>query len=363
MYQAPLPDHVQNLTDEQTHELITQARASLGKDVVILGHHYQRDEVIRHADHTGDSLKLAKVARDLRETKNIIFCGVHFMAETTNIMAAPHQRVSLPDMRAGCDMADMAQSKDVAKSWKEANDAGITSIVPVTYINSTAALKAFVGEQGGVVCTSGNAKTVIKWALERGEHLFFFPDQHLGRNISKVLGFDPAKDMVLWDPDKHLGGNTIEQLRSAKIWLWKGHCPVHAMFTVKQIYALRKDSPETKIIVHPECAMEVVDLADDIGSTEQIIDKVRKSPAGTAWAVGTEKHLVERMAAQFPDKKITSLNPYTCLCGTMNRISAKHLAWVLSDLRETGVLRNSIEVAPKVADLARLALQRMFDLS
>ncbi len=363
MYQAPLPDYIQKLTDDKVHELITEARAALGDDCVILGHHYQRDEVIRHADHTGDSLKLAKTARDLQETKNIIFCGVHFMAETTNIMAAPHQRVSLPDMRAGCDMADMAQAKDVAMSWQEAVAAGLNSIVPVTYINSTAALKAFVGDHGGIVCTSGNAAKVIQWALERGRHLFFFPDQHLGRNIAKKLGFDPAKDMVLWDPDKPLGGNSYESLQAARVWLWQGHCPVHAMFTVKQIQTLRREAPATRIIVHPECAMEVVDLADDIGSTEQIITKIRQSPAGTTWAVGTEKHLVERLAAEFSDKKIISLNPYTCLCGTMNRISARHLAWILCDLRETGVLRNQIDVAPKLAAAARLALQRMFELS
>ncbi len=362
MYQAPLPEHITKLTDEQVHELIDAARQALGDDCVILGHHYQRDEVIRHADHTGDSLKLAKIARDLKETKNIVFCGVHFMAETTDIMAAAHQRVSLPDMRAGCDMADMAQSKDVVRAWQEATAAGLSNIVPVTYINSTAALKAFVGEHGGIVCTSGNARAAISWALERGEHLFFFPDQHLGRNISKALGFDAERDMLLWDPQQPLGGHSAEDLARKKIWLWKGHCPVHAMFTVKQIHALRQNAPQTRIIVHPECAMEVVDLADAIGSTEQIIDAIRTSEAGSAWAVGTEKHLVERLAEQFPDKKITSLNPYTCLCGTMNRISARHLAHILSELRETGKLHNQIEVTPTVAASARLALQRMFDL-
>ena len=363
MLQEPLPQKIESLSDDAVHELITSARRKLGDSVVILGHHYQRDEVIRHADFTGDSLKLARCGRDARTARHIIFCGVHFMAETADILAAEGQSVSLPDLQAGCDMADMAETADVRQAWKDAEAAGLSGIVPVTYINSKASLKAFVGDHGGAICTSGNARQVVTWALEQGKHLFFFPDQHLGRNICKQLGLDPAKDMLMWDPEKFLGGNTPEALKTARVWLWKGHCPVHALFGVHHIERLRKESPETKILVHPECAMEIVDRADLSGSTEFIIKTVKASPAGSSWAIGTEKHLVERLAAENPDKKIVSLNPYTCLCGTMNRISARNLAWVLDDLANGLPLRNPIKVPENIAKSATIALERMFALS
>jgi quinolinate synthase len=362
LVQPQLPPHLRDMPDEQVHALISKSKAILGDRCVILGHHYQRDEVIRHADFTGDSLKLARIARDMKDAPYIIFCGVHFMAETADILTASHQQVSLPDLQAGCDMADMAETWDVEAAWGEAVAAGAGKIIPVTYINSKASLKAFVGRHGGTICTSGNARTVIEWALEEGQHLFFFPDQHLGRNICKSIGLDPERDMLLWDPKKPLGGHTPEKIRAARIWLWQGHCPVHALFTLHQIKKLRHDKPDVKIIVHPECAMEVVDASDMSGSTEQIIKAIETAPAGTTWAVGTEKHLVERLAANNPDKKILSLNPYTCLCGTMNRISARHLAWVLEDLVAGRPLRNQITVDEQTADESREALNRMFNL-
>jgi len=288
---------------------------------------------------------------------------VHFMAESADILTKPWQKVSLPDLRAGCDMADMADAGDVRLAYKDCDALGIKNVIPITYINSTAGLKAIVGERGGSVCTSSNAEKIISWALERSEHLFFFPDQHLGRNICKKLGLDPEKDMLLWDPKKYLGGHTPEVLKEKKIWLWAGHCPVHALFSVHQIKKLRNESPQTKIIVHPECAMEVVDLADMSGSTDFIIRTIDASEKGSSWSVGTEKHLVERIARNHPDKVITSLNPFTCLCSTMNRISAESLEDVLKVLYETGELKNQITVSEPTASLALKALDQMFQLS
>lgn len=339
--QPALPIHITQLSDSAAHDLVRSAKAKLGNDLLILGHHYQRDEVIQHADVTGDSLKLAKLAKESR-AKNIVFCGVHFMAETADMLTDGQRFVSLPDLGAGCDMADMAEVRDVEDSWQSALEAGAKDIIPVTYINSSAALKAFVGRNGGVICTSSNAKAIVTWALERGKHVFFFPDQHLGRNIAKGMGLDVVKDMLLWDPKKHLGGHKPEIINSRKIWLWKGHCPVHALFTVQQVKKIREESPETKIIVHPECAMEIVDVSDMSGSTDFIIKTISASLTGSKWAVGTEKHLVERLAQQHKDKTITSLNPFTCLCGTMNRISLHNLAWVLDGLVKTGAQHNRI---------------------
>lgn len=363
LFQEPIPTWLAEMSDDQVHHLVEQLKEKLRKQILILGHHYQRDEVIVHADYTGDSLKLARIGAQFSDRRFIIFCGVHFMAETAVILGSADQQVSLPDLNAGCDMADMAETRDVKEAWQDAEDAGCRRIVPVTYVNSKAALKAFVGEKGGTVCTSSNAAKIVTWALERGEHVFFFPDQHLGRNICKSLGLDPEKDMLLWDPKKPLGGHTPDVINSKKVWLWQGHCPVHALFTVQQIRKLRAESPDTKIIVHPECSMEIVDLADGYGSTEQIITKIAESPAGSKWAVGTEKHLVERLASQHPDKKITSLNPFTCLCATMNRISLRHLAWVLSDLDKGLPLRNRIEVAGPIIEASKKALDTMMTLS
>ena len=362
MYQEPIPERFANMPDEQVHALITSAKAKLGPSCVILGHHYQRDEVIRHADFIGDSLKLARLGKEQEKAKYVIFCGVHFMAETSYILAQPGQQVSLPDLEAGCEMADMADATDVKSAWSDVAKLGITGVIPVTYINSSAALKGHVGEYDGAICTSSNAKQIVTWALSRGQHVFFFPDQHLGRNISKGLGLSTESDMLLWDPTKYLGGHTEEKIRSTKIWLWKGHCPVHALFSVRQIETLRKEDPAVKVIVHPECSMEVVDRSDMSGSTEFIINTVAAAPAGTSWAVGTEKHLVERLAAQFPDKKIVSVNPFTCLCGTMNRISARNLAWVLDDLVEGRPLRNPITVPADIAKQATKALDRMLTI-
>jgi len=359
MRQEPLPEKFSKMSDEDIHSSIIAAKKTLGPTCVILGHHYQRDEVIRHADFTGDSLKLARLGREQTKARHVVFCGVHFMAETSFMLASPGQQVSLPDMEAGCDMADMADATDVKSVWDDVAKLEITNIVPITYINSSAALKAHVGEHGGAICTSSNAKKVVTWALERGKHVFFFPDQHLGRNVAKGLGLDPVQDMLLWNPAKHLGGRSEQELRSARIWLWRGHCPVHALFTVKQIDSLRREDPSVKVIVHPECAMEVVDRSDLSGSTEFIINTVAASPAGSSWAIGTEKNLVERIAAQHPDKKIVSVNPFTCLCGTMNRISARHLAWVLDDLVVGKPLRNPITVPADIAAKALKALDIM----
>lgn len=358
-----LPEHIAGLSDEQAHALIRHAKKTLGSKVVILGHHYQRHDVIEHADFTGDSLKLARIAQEHKSSRYIIFCGVHFMAESADMLTGGECQVCLPDLGAGCDMADMADARDVEIAWSEAIDAGASKIVPVTYINSSAALKAFVGKNGGVICTSSNAKAVITWAMEHGKHLFFFPDQHLGRNVCKNLGFDPKTDMLLWDPKKFLGGNTKENLLNTRIWLWQGHCPVHALFTVHQIKKLRENSPQTKILVHPECSMEIVDLSDLNGSTDFIIKTIEASPAGSSWAVGTEKHLVERLAKNHPDKTITSLNPFTCLCSTMNRISLHNLAWVMDCIAKGEPMPNRIQVAPDVAKHALLALNRMMELS
>lgn len=360
--QEALPAHISNLTDDEAHGLVRKLKAELGTDTIILGHHYQRDEVIEHADFTGDSLQLARIARD-SSAKNIVFCGVHFMAESADMLTGGKRFVSLPDLGAGCDMADMAEARDVEDSWNDAIAAGATNIIPVTYINSSAALKAFVGRNGGIICTSSNAKAVVTWALEHGKHVFFFPDQHLGRNIAKALGLDPVADMLLWDPKKPLGGQKAETLHAKKIWLWKGHCPVHALFTVHQVKKIRAAAPETKILVHPECAMEIVDVSDLSGSTDFIIKTVAASAAGSKWAIGTEKHLVERLAAMHPDKTITSLNPFTCLCGTMNRISLHNLAWILDGLVHGGHQHNKISVDPETTNDAMAALNRMFELS
>jgi quinolinate synthase len=360
--QPTLPDSVTRLTADEAHHVVRRMKAKLGSNVLILGHHYQRDEVIEHADITGDSLKLAKAAQAC-DANNIIFCGVHFMAESADMLTGGKRFVSLPDLGAGCDMADMADVRDVSDAWHEALSAGAGDIIPVTYINSSAALKAFVGKNGGVICTSSNAHKIVTWALEHGKHLFFFPDQHLGRNICKALGLSVTQDMLLWDPKKPLGGHDAATIRQRRVWLWKGHCPVHALFTVHQVKKLRESSPETKILVHPECAMEIVDVADLSGSTDFIIKTVAAAPSGSKWAIGTEKHLVERLARQYADKTITSLNPYTCLCSTMNRISIHNLAWVMEGLGERGEHLNQIRVPEVVAQDAMKALDRMMQLS
>ncbi len=359
----PLPDRYLRLSDDEMDARIVAAKRTLGERLVILGHHYQRDEVIKFADFTGDSLKLARAAASRGAAEFIVFCGVHFMAESADILRAPHQKVLLPDLAAGCSMADMAAEDQLEVCWRELRALGVDvdRIVPVTYINSSAAIKAFVGEHGGVVCTSTNAGAVMSWALERGERLLMLPDQHLGRNTGYKLGI-PLDRMAVWDPHEINGGLTADEARNAKLLLWKGHCSVHTRFTVQQIQAFRKKYPEGKVIAHPECTFDVVQAADLAGSTEFIIDTLRKSPSGSVWAVATEIHLVNRLMHELaPDRTIVTLDPFGCLCSTMFRVSPNHLLWVLEGLVE-GTLHNQIVVPEETKRWAKLALDRMLEI-
>lgn len=360
MVQAPLSPAYTELPDDVTAARIDAARAQLGKEVVILGHHYQRDEIIRHADYRGDSYKLAKDANKHPEADTIIFCGVHFMAESADILTPDHVRVILPNMAAGCSMADMANIFQVRRAWRDlAGALGTTDgIIPVTYINSAANLKAFVGEHGGTVCTSTNAPTAVQWALEQGEKVLFFPDQHLGRNTGVRLGYNPDSEMVLWDPFKPLGGNTPEAIRAAKFILWKGHCSVHKRFTVEQIERARAEFPGIQVVVHPECTLDVVRAADLNGSTEFILKTVTDAPSGSMFAVGTEINLVNRLAKEMPDKTIFCLDPQICPCSTMYRIHPSYLLWVLEE-RLQGRIVNHVIVPDDVKTWAKVALDRM----
>ncbi len=372
MYQAPLPEEYLNLPPEEVSARIRAAKKQLGNRLVILGHHYQRDEIIEHADFRGDSYKLAKDARACADAEFIVFCGVHFMAESADILAGPLQKVILPNLAAGCSMADMANHFQVKNCWKdlektlnavgssevESNAEGKTRVIPVTYINSAANLKSFVGERGGTVCTSTNAPAAVKWALEQGDKVLFFPDQHLGRNTGVKLGYDPDRDMVLWDPFKPLGGNTVEDLRRATFFLWKGHCSVHKRFSVEQINNARAENPGINILVHPECELEVVSAADYVGSTEYIINTVRDAEPGSSWAVGTEINLVNRLAHEYPDRKVFCLDEQICPCATMYRIHPTFLCWVLENLVK-GEVVNQIIVPEKVREFALAALNRM----
>ena len=349
-------------------ELVERARAAkeaLGERVFVLGHHYQRDEVIQFADVTGDSFKLAREAAARPGAEYVVFCGVHFMAESADILTAEHQRVVLPDLAAGCSMADMAAFDQVEECWDDLVEAGVADLtVPVTYMNSSAAIKAFTGRHGGTVCTSSNAKTALTWALDkvgRGGKVLFLPDQHLGRNTYvRDLG-GPLEDCVVWDPHKPMGGLTVEQLRDATMILLRGHCSVHGRFTVEAVEAARREVPDVRIIVHPECRHEVVELADEVGSTERIIATIAAAPPGTAWAVGTELNLVQRLAAQFPEQRILFLEKNVCYCSTMNRIDLPHLVWALESLVEGRVV-NEIQVEAETARWARAALDQMLAL-
>jgi quinolinate synthase len=362
LVQVPLPADVTSATPDDVQARIVRAKQALGSRLLILGHHYQRDEVIRHADITGDSFKLAQHAAAHPEAEFIVFCGVHFMAESADILSAAHQQVMLPDLTAGCTMADMAESDQVDESWDEITEVIGEDIVPVTYMNSNAALKAFVGRHGGAVCTSSNARAVIDWALRQKPRVFFFPDQHLGRNTGYRMGI-PLERMPLWDPYERRGGLTEEQLRQAQIVLWKGHCSVHNRFTPEMVDARRAEIPGVKVIVHPECRFEVAQKADAIGSTEGIIKALEASPAGTQWAVGTELNLVSRLAREMaPAKKIVSLDDCFCLCGTMFRIDPPHLLWTLEALVE-GRRVNEIRVPEAMAKDARVALDRMLAIT
>jgi quinolinate synthase len=345
-------------------ERIHAAREQLGRDVVILGHHYQRDEVIRFADFTGDSYKLSQLAA-AADGRYIVFCGVHFMAESADILARPGQATVLPDLNAGCSMADMAEITQVEDAWEQFVAMGLTTddghgITPITYMNSTAAIKAFCGERGGLVCTSSNANGAFKWGFQKNQKLFFLPDQHLGRNTGFALGI-PLEEMVVWDPFQLQGGLTADRLRRAKVILWKGHCSVHQRFLPEHVDKVRAAHPGIRVIVHPECRLEVCRKADDIGSTEHIIKAVKSAPAGTKFAIGTEIHLVNRLAKSTPDKMVITLDDAGCLCTTMYRISPQHLCWALENLVEGNVV-NQIKVRDNVKHWARVALDRMLEI-
>jgi quinolinate synthase len=366
-----LPDGYLGLSDDEMDRRIAAARETLGRRLVILGHHYQRDEVMKFADYTGDSFKLARQVGQRPDAEFIVFCGVHFMAESADVLSADHQQVILPDLAAGCSMADMADPDQLEQCWGdldqmlgETRGAGLQpgGVVPVTYINSAAAIKAFCGEHGGVVCTSSNAAATLKWAWERGERILFLPDQHLGRNTAYALGV-PLDRMVVWDPNEIWGGLEPDAVRNARIILWKGHCSVHTRFTVRQVENIRVQHPGVRVIVHPEVPWDVVQAADDAGSTEYIIKTVSESPAGSIWAVGTEVHLVNRLARQMaPDRTVLSLDQFGCLCSTMFRVSPNHLLWVLEGLVD-GQVHNRIVVPDDRKHWTRVALDRMLSIT
>ncbi|CAB4746515.1 unannotated protein [freshwater metagenome] len=346
-------------------DLVARARAArktLGSDVLVLGHHYQRNEVIEFADITGDSFKLAQEAANASSVENIIFCGVHFMAESADILTSDHQRVILPDLAAGCSMADMATANQVSKCWSELASIGVAGkVIPVTYMNSSAAIKSFTGEHGGIICTSSNAEAAMKWAFTQGQKILFLPDQHLGRNTAVLsLGLS-LEDCVLWNPWKPMGGLTEEQVKNAKVILWRGHCSVHGRFSIDSVNEIRNRVPGVQVLVHPECTHEVVSAADRVGSTEKIIQIVQASPAGSKWAIGTELNLVQRISQKNPDKEIYFLDKDICYCSTMNRIDLPHLVWAMESL-VSGTVVNQIRVAPEVAKYSKLALERMLAL-
>jgi len=338
------------------------ARAALGDRALILGHHYQRDEVIRFADITGDSFKLAQAAANQSSAEFIFFCGVHFMAESADILTSAQQRVILPDLAAGCSMADMATANQVNECWKELERLGVASrTTPVTYMNSSAAIKSFTGEHGGTICTSSNAKKSLEWAFAKSEKVLFLPDQHLGRNTAVLeLGLT-LDDCVLWNPWKPMGGLTEAEIRGAKMILWRGHCSVHGRFTRESILEVRTRIPGVQVIVHPECQYEVVSEADVVGSTEKIIQVVSRSAPGSKWAVGTELNLVSRLAAQNPDKEVVFLDKTVCYCSTMNRIDLPHLVWAMESI-VNGHVVNEITVDKRVAEYSKLALEQMLAL-
>jgi quinolinate synthase len=343
-------------------ERAEKARKALGSSAMVLGHHYQRDEVIQFADITGDSYKLAQAAADRREAEYIIFCGVHFMAESADILTAENQKVVLPDLAAGCSMADMASANQVDDAWRTLEKIGVSSkTIPITYMNSSAAIKAFTGANGGAVCTSSNAERAMKWAFEQGERVLFLPDQHLGRNTAVLKLGLKLEDCVLWNPWKPQGGLSENEIRNAKVILWRGHCSVHGRFSLNNVEEVRAKVPGVQVLVHPECQHDVVRSADLVGSTEMIIRAVSDSPAGSIWAVGTELNLVKRLAATNPDKKVLFLDKTICYCSTMNRIDLPHLVWAMESLA-SGRLVNQIQVPENVARDAKVALERMLAL-
>lgn len=358
-----LPISYMKTSPEELDARIADARVRLGKRLVILGHHYQRDEVIKYADYTGDSFNLSRYAASQRDAEFIMFCGVHFMAETADILSGPEQAVILPNLTAGCSMADMAQIDDVMDCWDDLQDVfgDDGGTVPITYMNSTAAIKALCGRNEGIVCTSSNAQATFEWAFGKGaSRVLFLPDQHLGRNTALKLGIG-LDEMVVWNPFKPLGGNTEDELRNARVVLWQGHCSVHTRFTVKQIEEAREKFPDIHVIVHPECTMEVVGAADSSGSTEFIKKAISEAPSGSTWAIGTEISMVKRLAAQNPDKTVFCLDSVVCPCSTMYRIHPAYVSWVLDGLNE-GVVVNQIQVDDFTAGEARIALDRMLSV-
>ena len=357
--QSPLPDRYTGASPDELAAWIGAAREALGGRLLVLGHHYQRDDVMVWADARGDSFGLSRIAAERTDAEYVVFCGVHFMAESADVLTGPHQQVLLPDLNAGCSMADMADIDQVEEAWDElATVTDVERIVPITYMNSSAALKAFVGRHGGAVCTSSNARAVLTWALAgRGDQVLFVPDQHLGRNTGFQLGYG-ADEMVVWDPRHGLGGLTDAAVKSARLLLWKGHCSVHQRFRPEHVAAFRTAHPDGIVVVHPECAHEVVELADQVGSTDYIIRAVAAAPEGAVIGVGTEIHLVRRLDAETPDKTVVCLDPLVCPCSTMSRIDPMHLAWVLEGLVD-GDVRNRITVDASTAEWARVALERM----
>ena len=357
-----LPISYMKMHPEELDSQIARAKDKLGQKLVILGHHYQRDEIIKYADFRGDSFNLSKYAASQLHAEFIVFCGVHFMAETADILSAPNQKVILPNLTAGCSMADMAQHDDVMDCWEYLQNilGNNADIIPITYMNSTASIKAICGRNNGIVCTSSNATKVFKWALDRGSRILFLPDQHLGRNTGLKMNM-ALEDMLVWNPFKPLGGHTEQDLRKSKLILWQGHCSVHTRFTVKQKETARLTHPEVRVVVHPDCTMDVVQAADDNGSTEYIIHVINNSPTGSTWAIGTEINLVKRLANENPDKTIFCLDPVVCPCSTMYRIHPAYLSWVLDALIE-GAIVNQITVNKDINTYAKLAVDRMLSI-
>ncbi|MFJ4039263.1 quinolinate synthase NadA [Microbacterium sp. NPDC090007] len=365
--QGELPRDYRDATDDELDARIRAAKQTLGDRVVVLGHFYQREEVVRHADYVGDSFQLANAAKERPDAEAIVFCGVHFMAETADLLSRPDQAVILPNLAAGCSMADMADIDQVEECWEQLEEVlgdlgtpdaeGLVPVIPVTYMNSSAAIKGFVGRHGGIVCTSSNARTVLEWAFARGRRVLFFPDQHLGRNTAKAMGV-PLERMPMWNPRKALGGSDAQTIRDSRVILWHGFCSVHRRFSVDQIDKARAEHPGVRVIVHPECPMEVVDAADEAGSTDIIRTAIAAATEPTTFAIGTEINLVQRLAAQYPQHEIFCLDPVVCPCSTMYRIHPGYLAWVLESL-VAGEVVNRITVPSDVAEPATVALERM----
>lgn len=358
---SQIPQMILEMSEDKMSERVAHIKSVLGSKLVILGHHYQRDEVIQFADYTGDSLKLAQIAAELKDAKTIVFCGVHFMAETADILTDDHQQVVLPDLKAGCSMADMANIEQLEESWEILTELFGDTLLPLTYVNSTAHIKSFCGEHGGATCTSSNAGNMFRWGFSAKKRILFLPDEHLGRNTSCYLGI-PAEQMAVWNPITAKLEGVQGELDDIKVILWKGFCSVHQKFASEHVHRIREKHPDMKVIVHPECSYEVVQLADDHGSTEYIIKQIQAAPPGSEWAVGTEVNLVRRLAKQYPEQKIVLLNEMICPCLTMNRIDLPHLLWSLENCMNEQV-SNVVKVPRETAAFARIALERMLNHS